>query len=74
MNFSFIYLFLTMLSLRCCMGFSVVVVCRLLTVMASLVAEDRLLGVWASVVGACGLSSCGSWVLELRLNSCGTQA
>ena len=42
MNFSFIYLFLTVLSLRCCVGFSVVGVCRLLTVMASLVAEDRL--------------------------------
>ena len=29
----------------------------------------RALGVWASVVVARGLSSCGSWALELRLSS-----
>ena len=29
------------------------------------------LGAWASVVVACGLSSCGSWALECRLSSCG---
>ena len=34
----------------------------------------RVLGAWASVVVACGLSSCGSWALERRLSSCGTQA
>ena len=28
----------------------------------------------ASVVVACGLSRCGSWTLEHRLNSCGAQA
>ena len=32
------------------------------------------LGMWASVVAACGLSSCGSQVLECRLSSGGTQA
>ena len=32
------------------------------------------LRVWASVVVACGLSSCGSQALECRLSSCGTQA
>ena len=31
-------------------------------------------GAWASVVVARGLSSCGSWALERRLSSCGTQA
>ena len=34
----------------------------------------RALGVWASVVVACGLSSCGSRALEHRLGSCGTRA
>ena len=47
----FIYLFLTALSLHCCMGFSLVlasknysptVVCGLLIVVASLVVEHRL--------------------------------
>ena len=32
------------------------------------------LGVPASVVVACGLSSCGSRVLEHKLSSCGSQA
>ena len=31
----------------------------------------RALGVRASVVVACGLSSCGSWALERRFSSCG---
>ena len=34
----------------------------------------RALGAWASVVIVCGLSSCDSWALEHRLNSCGTWA
>ena len=34
----------------------------------------RALGVWASVVVARGLSSCGSWALEHSLNSCGARA
>ena len=34
----------------------------------------RALGVWASVVVAHGLSSCGSRALERRLSSCGTWA
>ena len=42
-------------------GLSLVVVCGLLIVMASLVAEQGLQGAWASVVAACGLSSCSSW-------------
>ena len=32
------------------------------------------LGAWASVVVACGLSSCGLQALEHRLSSCGTRA
>ena len=55
---------LAVLSLHCCSGFSPVVVSRayslvavprLLTAVASLVAEHRLSGTWASVVSAHGL-------------------
>ena len=78
----FIYLFLAALGLRCCMqafsscgerGLLFVAVRRLLIAVASLVAEHRL-GMRASVVVACGLSSCGSQALERRLSSCGTRA
>ena len=34
----------------------------------------QALGMWASVVVACRLSSCGSRALECRLSSCGTWA
>ena len=34
----------------------------------------RALGAWASVVVACGLSSCGSQAVERRLSSCGAWA
>ena len=34
----------------------------------------RALGVWALVVVAHGLSSCGSRALECRLNGCGARA
>ena len=34
----------------------------------------QALGAWASVVVACGLSSCGSRALEHRLGSCGAGA
>ena len=39
----------------------------LLTVVASLVAEHRLWGTWASALAVCGLNSYGSWALEHRL-------
>ena len=45
----------------------------LLTAVASLCGA-RALGTRASVVVACGLSSCGSWALERRLSTCGTRA
>ena len=66
-----------MLGLHCCMGFSLVSVNRgyslvavlgLLTAVASPATEHGLLGVQA------GFSNCGSWALEHRRNSCGTQA
>ena len=62
------------LDLHCCVNFSLVVasggyflavVCRLLTAVASLVAEH---GNWGA-----GFSRCGSQALEHRLNSCGAQ-
>ena len=48
------------------------VVHRLLIALASLVAEHGLKGMWASVIVAHGLSSCGSQALGHRLSSCGT--
>ena len=65
----FIYLFLAMLGLCCCKGFPLVVVSGryslvavrgLLIVVASLVEEYGLCGMWASVVAACGLSGAAS--------------
>ena len=53
-------------------GCSLVAGQRLLIALASLVAEPRFLGAQASVVMACGLSSCSSQAPEHRLNSCGT--
>ena len=46
---------------------------QLLIAVAPLAAEHGLSGMWASVAEARGLSSCGSQVLELRLNSYDTQ-
>ena len=46
--------------LHCCAGSSLVAVRGLLTVVASLVGEHRLQGIWASIVAAHGLSRCGS--------------
>ena len=46
-----------MLGLHCCVGFSLVAVCRLFIAVASLVAEHGLSGTWASVFLAGGLSS-----------------
>ena len=63
----FIYSFLAVLGLRCCMGFPLVVVSGLLIAVASLVVEDA----WASEVASYGLNSCGSQALEQRLSSCG---
>ena len=47
---------------------------RLLIAVAPLVAEHGPQGPWAAGAVECGLRSCGSWVLELRLSSGGTQA
>ena len=55
-------------------GYSLAVVCGLLTAVVSLVAEHGLQGAGASVLVARDLRSCGSQALEHRLNGCGTQA
>ena len=78
----FAYLLLTVLGPRCCVGnvvvasgdSSLVVMRGLLILLDSLAAEHRRWGFRASVVAACGLSSCGSRAPEHRLNSHGTQA
>ena len=83
----FIYLFLAALGLCCCAqafsscgkwGLLLVAVCGLLIARAShcdgfSCCGARALGMWDSVVVACGLSSCGSWALERRLSSCGAR-
>ena len=72
----FIY-FLAVLGLRCCtqafsssgeQGLLFVVVLGLLIATSSR-CRARALGAWASVVVACGLSSCGSRAVECRLSS-----
>ena len=75
----FIYLFIFgCTGSRCCIGFSLVAVskgyslvamCGLLIVMASLVAQHSLQGLWALVIVAYRLSSCNSWAPEHRLGS-----
>ena len=64
------YLFLAVPGLWCT-GFSPVAVGGFfLTAVDSLVEENGLWGMPASVVIACGLSSCSFWALEYGLNSC----
>ena len=69
---NFIYLFLAVLSLHCCTGFSLAAVSRV----------TLHCGTWAShcggfsycralALGCVGFSSCSSWGLERRLSSCG---
>ena len=70
---------LAVLGLHCFQGFSLVMVsrghslvamCRLLIVVAALVAEHGLQGARASGALAHGLKSCSSRAVEHRLNSC----
>ena len=55
-------------------GYSIDAVHGLLLVVASLVVEHRLQGTQASVVIACGVSSCSFQALEHRLDSFGAPA
>ena len=68
--FNCIHLFLAVLGLCSCRGFSLVAVHGLLTAMAS-VAEHGLQGVWSSAVVARGFRSCRSQALGHRPSSCG---
>ena len=81
--FKFIYLFLAALGLRCCTwAFSSCGERGLLFRCGAWASHcsgfscggARALVVWASVVVALELSSCGLWALEHRLSSCGTRA
>ena len=74
---------MAVLGLRCCarafsscgeLGLLFVVVHGLLIAVGFSCGGARALGMRASVVVACRLSSCGSQALEPRLSSCGTQA
>ena len=62
-------LFLAVLGLHCCQGFSLVAVLGLLIAVASLWSTTKGESDFLSVV--CGLSSCRSWALVNRLSSCG---
>ena len=80
-EFLFIYFWLRWVFIAACAlslvasrGYSLVRVFRPLTAVASLVAEHRLQGAWASVLAARGLRSCGSPALERWLSSCGAWA
>ena len=53
------FAFLAGLGLRCCTQAVSSCGVRRIPVAASVVVEHRLQGAWASVVAACGLSSCG---------------
>ena len=76
-------LFLAALGLPCCTrafsscgerGLLFVAVRGLLIAVASLCCGAQALGTQASVVVARRLRSCGSWAVERRLSSSGTQA
>ena len=58
---------MALLGLHCFTGFSLVAVCGLLIAEASLVAEHKLWGTWASVVAAPGLYSTCSVEIEPEL-------
>ena len=78
----YLCLFLAVLGLCCCVqAFSscgerelIFVVVRGLLIAAASRCRARAVGAQASVVVACGLSSCGLWALECRLSSCGARA
>ena len=69
------YLFVAVLGLHCCRGFSLVVLSRgySLVVVNGLLVEAASL-VWSTGSRFTGFSSCSSWALEHRLSSYGTWA
>ena len=67
--FIFIYLFWLCWVFVAAHGLSLIVASR-----GYSCCRAQALGAWASVVGVCGLSSCGSRAVEHRLSSCGSWA
>ena len=81
--FTYLYLFLAALGLRCCMHAFLQLLRAGATLHCSARASHRggfsfcrawALGAQASAVVVRGLSSCGTWALEHRLSSCGARA
>ena len=67
----YIYLFFVLLGLHCCASFSLVVAAAAaLQLRCTGFSLWRLL-LWSTAVGHAGLSRCGFWALEHRLNGCG---
>ena len=69
--------FLILLDLHWYMGFSLVVVSGVSLLSSCGVWVSHCCGLyycWAQVLELSGFSTCSSWALEQRLNSCGTQA
>ena len=72
---NFIYLPMAVLGLRCCVGFSLVVVnwgCSLAPVVVLGFSLPWLLLLQSTASRCEGFSSCGSLALENELSSCGT--
>lgn len=65
-------------ALLCCTGFPLVAIsggCSLLLLLQRLLLLRGMgTGLWALVDAARGLSGCGPWEPDRRLNDCGTQA
>ena len=70
---NFIYLFLAVLGLCCCVGFPRVVAIRGYSLSCGAQAPhcSGFSCCRAQALGHRGFSSCGSWTLELGLSSCG---
>ena len=72
---NFIYLFLALLGLRCCVGFSLAVRAEAPLYLQSTGFSLRWLLLLRSTGNrTCGFSSCNSQLLEHSLNSCGSWA
>ena len=73
----FMYLFLAVLGLHCCVGFSIVTASSgySLAMIHGFSLQGLLLlqSMASRALCAYGLSSCSSWTLEHRLSSCGAQ-
>ena len=71
-NSSFTQLFLSALGLSCCARLSLL--CAGPHCSRFSCCSSQALGMWASIVAVCGLSSCSLKALEIGLSSCGAWA